>query len=357
MKKMFVRLFVLIFTLFFAQPMFSQALRIFSNESVVVPFKGAMDCRFGYEGLFWGMDVFDLKKVEGYPFVYTKSSNSAGYTYSGRYGYNQRYDDGSVYEKYYAHGDVEKTEFFCYKELPFCVVDELKVKNPSLSLLHERYGDFSDENVAPKVKDKSLSAVYTNFDFTNSGRRSLWIEIKKNGKAKVIVYDSVLAFCCDTLDDMKSGALAVNKWHVVGWTDGKDRVYNYIIFTKNENDDMFVFQYKKTPDSPATSSLKAGFSPKKGSAGGLYEIKTNDGVIEKKFGSFSVPLKPLGKNYNVSSSGSAREMLQLVLDNERVTVRKNDAIMNFSFFGFEKAISDWRITLDELDFAIANEEF
>ena len=336
---------------------------LFSNEKIEVPFNGTIDSRFGYEAFSWGMTVDECKKVEGYPFIYIYNYWQGKDNYFPRYGYVDSYN-GNTNNRYYAHGNVEQTKFTCFGDRIYSVTDTLKIKNPSFEYLHERYGDFSEVNLADKIKHirgyESIVGFYNNIDYTNAGSSSLAILIYKNGVTEVIVTDPVLYASVRTAEMAAKSEFPANQWQIFGYTDSKEKSYNYIFLTQNENKDKVIFYYKKNPENPVLSSLTAGFSPKQTYGSGKYEIKTKNGLIEKNYSSeVSIKLNVLDIRYIIThnNSESAREILNLVRENESVTIRKEDKIMKFSFAGFAEALEKWGITLEELDFAIANEEF
>jgi len=336
--------------------------QLFANKQIEVPFNGTIDSRFGYEAFSWGMTVEECKKVEGYPFIYIYNYWQGKDNYFPRYGYVDSYN-GKTSDEYYAHGNVEQTKFTCFRDRIYSVTDTLKIKNPSFEYLHERYGEFSEVNLADKIKHirgyESIVSFYNNIDYTNAGSSSLAIVIYKNGVTEVIVTDPVLSACVRTAEMAAKSEFPADQWQIFGYTDSKEKTYNYIFLTQNENKDKVIFYYKKDPENPVRSTLKAGFCPNQTYTSGTYEIKTKNGVIEKKYSSYDIKLKTIPVFYSIThnDSESAREMLNLVRENESVTIRKNDKIMKFSFAGFDKLLEKWGITLEELDFAIANEEF
>lgn len=336
--------------------------KIGANAEITVPYEGTMDTRFGYEGFSWGMTADECINVEGYPFVYKKNYENGRYTYKGCYGYNSKSSDGNTYLRHYAHGNVGQTDFYFINGYLYGVVDILKIENPSLEYLHSRYGDFSEENKASNADNSSIKCSYTNKALTNAGRSSLLINIYKDGKTYVYVTDPLLATdnhdVSTYLSDYKTG-LKPDTWYIMGYTNGRRKAYTYYILTRNENRDTFIFYYRKDPDNPVLSVMYAGIAPDTGSVDGRYEIKTKDGLLDKRYSTQDIYFTPADYRYHVTydSNESPRNMLNMALENESITVRHNDYVFTLKTSGLEEALSDYGITLDELDYAIANEEF
>lgn len=341
------------------------------NQKADIPFSGTMDTRFGYENFYWGMPWNEMKKMDLYPLV--RESRESKYVhmlpersdYSYFYGYEAKYSDGTKYYNKYGHGDVDSTEFFFYKGKLCGVVETLSIKNPSMEYLHQRYGEFSEENRISDFKNTLyVSKIYLNTDAANTGIfGSLQIEISRLGEVTVVcrdpllynvVYnDAKLKFLKDPRD------LPANHWYLFGYIDGKEKLYKYTFFNKSEDNAFVIFHYSKSPDSPVLSSVKAGFSYIGLSVNGNYEIKTQNEKVEKKFDSKKIELSPFERYfyYTYNSSESPRWMLDLIRSNDSLQIRHYDKISTFSLNGFSKILDTMGITTEELDFAIANEEF
>lgn len=330
------------------------------NRQIDIPFEGPMDCRFGYEDLKFGMSYKEISEMKKYPVLKRKYDNQIHYYlgYESTSGSNKTYS-------HYAHGKVNMTNlFFCDDKL-YRVEDVLSVRNPSLEYLHERYGEFSDENVISSFTDtKGLSAIYTNKDYFNAqGKYSLQIQITKKGLTTVFILDpfvnsslsskNVQAF----MKDRKS--LPANIWHMFASVDGKNESYNYTFINQADDGNKILVQYVKNPDNEVRSYVKAGFNYGTNTSG-EYEIKTKDEIITKKYSIKSVQINPYdwhSYNYSCNDSESARWMLNLILSNDSIQVRKKDKITNFSLSGLSSLLALNGITPEELDYAITNEEF
>lgn len=335
----------------------SGSLSDFMNPKVEVPFSGTMDTRFGYEGLYWGMTFDDASKLEGYPVKKCKGS----YFYGGTY----QSSTGDIYPEYYRHGDVKATRLFFYNERLYKVIDELEIKNPSLEYLHERYGDFSDENVVYKFSNgKNMSAIYTNANlFQDGNTRSLQIEIDAKGSARVFIvapYTEQTLFLNSDVKNYLNGKekLPAGKWYMLGSTDGKNKNYNLCFLNRSEDNNYAVIYYKKNSDA-VCSTLRAGICIGNGNIGGTYEIKEKDGMKEVRTDSQSYNFSAM--NFRTEFTGndtvSAREMLNIFLENENLTFRKSGKVSTLQLAGLKEIFAQYGITPEELDFAIGNEEF
>ena len=72
---------------------------------------------------------------------------------------------------------------------------------------------------------------------------------------------------------------------------------------------------------------------------------------------FEFPIMNLSTNFTANNTISAREMLNIFFENENLTFRKNDKVSTLQLAGLKEIFAQYGITLEELDFAISNEEF
>ena len=324
------------------------------DYDVDVPFEGVIDSRFGYEDFYWGMYIDDAKNLEGYPFVSDYYEGKKIYFYGEK-----------VYDSYFhsSHGIVWKTDFYFSNDRLYKVVERLKKKNVSLEELHQRYGEFSDENIVKEFNNKTLTAVYTNRDFFDSnGVYSLLIKVKKDGTVEITMMDAYANYCMSNyalkqyLFEDKDAPK--NKWLIFGCTDGKNKKYDIIAKNANDDDKSIIMIYSKSPDAAIQSSLRIGFQTDIESMG-IYEIKTQSGIKEMYLDSSSWSFRVIdwGASITTNEKLSVREFYNLLLDSEELAIRKYSDIYKFKITGFEDALNEWGITLEELDFAIANEDF
>ena len=234
-----------------------------------------------------------------------------------------------------------------------------------MEYLHERYGDFSDENVVSQFENQeNFSAIYTNENlFPDGNIRSLQIQIEKNGSTRVFIKAPYTERTLLLNSDVKNyldgkEKLPANKWYMLGSTDGKDKDYDLVFLNRNEDDNYAVIYYRKNVDA-VRSTVRAGIHIGNGYTNGTYEIKTKDGMREVKMDNnyFEFPIMNLSTNFTANNTISAREMLNIFFENENLTFRKNDKVSTLQFAGLKEIFAQYGITLEELDFAISNEEF
>lgn len=325
-----------------------------------------MDTRFGYEGLYWGITLDEIEKLNDYPVIsYREESPYSGnYTIHYAYGRTYRNDIGGTNHYLYGHGNVDSTEFYFYNKRLYKVTDKLDVKNPTLEYLHERYGEFSDENVASNFKNaSSFSAIYTNDNLFPAGRtHSLQIQIAANGTIRVFMtapytYES-LETNSSVSSFLKGGSpLTADKWYMIGSTDGKTKNFDLLFLNRNNDRAYAIIYYKKNAE-PALSSLRAGFCVPS-STYGTYELKTEDGIKEVYMDSTSRVFLDLDFEVTMTTNEkvSARDMINLFLTNDTLTFRKNGKVYTLQTAGLGNLLTAYGITGEELNFAIGNEEF
>ena len=361
MKKNFLSIvFLLILVLLNSSCLSAMLLAERPNKKIDIPYYSVMDTRFGYEDLYWGITFDEAEKLEGYPIKKYRSNNINTYFYGEYY----KYTDGTISPIYYGHGIVDSTKLYFNNNRLYKVIDKLDIKNPSLEILHERYGEFSDKNVLSDYKNiNGFKAIYSNKDSFNGYFHSIQIEIANDGTTTVFISDPFTLYSIEQepiisnyLKDIKP--LPVNHWYMLGSTDGKNKDFDLIFLNKNEDDVYAVIYYKKNKE-PALSTLRAGIHITHGNTYGTYELKTKDGLREIYLENKSYNFKSIEFNLDITDNNklSTREMLSIFLENSDLTFRKNNKVSTLKLDGLEKAFELYGITFDELDFAIANEEF
>lgn len=153
------------------------------------------------------------------------------------------------------------------------------------------------------------------------------------------------------------------------WTVRKSRnefdgytTYTFILKGPNSNCYCF-FGYDKN-DVPSKSMVRAGFSWNKSNTFGSYDIKTEDGNMTTKktntaYWSYDTGWKDGNEKFYFSYNNgeSARFYLNLFESNNYLTVRHRDLVQRFQTAGFWNAVESAGITREEIEAAIANEEF
>lgn len=331
---------------------------VLQNKKIDIPFEEPMDTRFGYESLEWGTSYSKIRNAGVYPIIKTHNYNTNEDRYFlGEEGRNQ---DGSTYKIEHGHKNVNETEFFFtpYTETLYMVQEVLEIRNPSLKYLHSRYGDFNEENAASDKFKAKGGITYLNKGFLDeTDNYSLKIDIKANGKTTVTVYDT---FAYATLNkspkwDRDYTYLKNNTWYCWASIDGNKKAVNFTLVQKNADAKKLIFGYHKSLESPARSYVRAGFCW--GSfTSGKYEIKSDRDILSYDFSSGEWNCDIIDVSFRHTDS-EYRKMTNFFLTGEKITVRHSDTVTQFNAAGFSEILKKWGITAEELDYAIANEEF
>lgn len=124
---------------------------------------------------------------------------------------------------------------------------------------------------------------------------------------------------------------------------------------KNADAKKLIFGYHKSLESPARSYVRAGFCW--GSfTSGKYEIKSDRDILLYDFSSGEWNCDIIDVSFRHTDS-EYRKMTNFFLTGEKITVRHSDTVTQFNAAGFSEILKKWGITAEELDYAIANEEF
>lgn len=336
------------------------------NPKVETPFSGTMNTLYGYEGIKWGTDVEVLNKMDGYSLC-AETVNGVVHYYYGK----NKESDGYRWAEKYGHGDIDSTEFTFFNNKLYSVKDVLSVKDPSLAYLHERYGDFSEEKKFEG--NEYYKAVYTNSDlFSFDYIYSLFIAILKDGTTVVFVLDPYANYSIENSVYSKrfltnSEKHVTNAWHLLGYTNVDDQSFDLIIRNENDDGNAIIIYYKKKIGAPVQSSVQIGFDFRTWE-GGEVEIKTDERTVHSFFypGRWEFKFLPLGYSFNFerpSYNGSTppslhtRDLYNIITSNNSIDVRFRGKVSKFDISNLEKSLETWGLSLGEIDFAIANEDF
>ena len=336
-----------------------------SNPSVELSFKGTMDVATGYESFVWGTNYSQIKEA-GYPLTNVEQGNFY-YCYIGK---TEKYDFLSSDIKY-SHNEVEQTKmFFAYNKL-YYVIDTF-LTTPTLEYLHQRYGDFDERNLASeKDKENGVSIEYGNSNMTKLGKvRSLLIQVFNDGKTEVRIFEpyTTRAVSYPTIEILDKnytspsdyGMVKPHTWNCYAAYDVKNDVINFTFFNQNEQGKYLFVGYSKNLKNPVLSSVDSGICWRRNTYG-TYEIKIGTDIQTRKFSSDDWECLYNNKKYTYTcnSGESAREMLTLFLENDVISIRHNDEVVNFKCNGNEllEVMNNFAISWDEIDYAMANEEF
>jgi len=138
---------------------------------------------------------------------------------------------------------------------------------------------------------------------------------------------------------------------------------DYQVFTftvLSAHDDLIFLGYVRH-DDPTKSYVRAGVSMPGNSR---PEIKKDDRSIETLSTSYTNWFYQTGiKNSNSKyftarmSYNNHRAWLNLLLNNKTLTVRRDDRVSRFNTYGLQQMLTRYGISTEELDAALANEEF
>lgn len=338
----------------------------YRNMQIDIPFDGPMDTKVGYENLSWGTTYKNIDK-NVYPLTNTKEGTNYICCYIGE---TNSYD-GKKYDIKYGHATyVEDTRLYFDSKTKrlYRVVEHLNEKNPSLEYLHSRYGDFNETNVANDEFKKEGGVVYTNRDsFDNRRQTSLEIDIYESGEVIVFMYDWNFNYTLnyvpliDIHNNKYSSAydkdkVKSNVWYCYSNTDTENKRIVYTFLNQNDDGKFLLVGYTKSLESPALSQVRAGICWWNNTSG-TYEIKTKEGTNTVKYDTSRWSCVPKDETYTYTESNSTRNMIKFFIENENFTVRHNNEVSSFVCTGLLEELSRFGITAEELDFAIANEEF
>ena len=328
----------------------------YERPKVNIPFDGPMDTRFGYENIPWGTSYKKIKDDGVYPIGVFKYKESDEKYFLG---YTEK-SDGTYYVHYRAHGDVDITLFYFTPDtkLLYQVAEVLITKNPSLEYLHSRYGDFNEKNVASESFKAKGGVAYTNAGcIEGSNFYTLLITIDSTGKTTVTVTDPFASITVykSPVWDSKFTNIQNDTWYCWASINGKSKAIDYTFVQKNADNKWLVFGYWKSLESPALSYVRAGLGWGDYS-NGIYEIKLDKDIISYDFSSQSWDCGIIDVRF-WHTGGEYRKITDAFLRGEKFTVRHKDKITEFNSAGFSELLESKGISADEIDFAIANEEF
>lgn len=338
--------------------------KIRENPKIENTFEGTMDTRCGYENLLWGTTYRKIDK-NIYP-LSEKNSEKNSHSFCCYIGKSEHYEGYNFLYKY-GHGDVNETLFY-FDEITgqlYYVIDTLCTQNPTLEYLHSRYGDFNEVDVSTKP-DKYV--LYTNKNIADNPFSSLFIYIYKDtGITYVHIKDF---YGQNTYNDIprtdktnreyanasEKDKVLPNKWYCYSSTDGNRKVVDFTFLNQNDNGKFLLVGYTKSLESPSLSQVRAGICWINNTSG-TYEIKTKEGINTAKYDTSHWNCVSKDESYTYTKSNSTRNMIKFFLENESFTVRHNNEVSSFASSGLLEELSRYGITTEELDFAIANEEF
>lgn len=155
-----------------------------------------------------------------------------------------------------------------------------------------------------------------------------------------------------------------NAWKVISYTDEFEG-YTQYVFTVNSTDEKkLFFSYKKYENS-AYNRINSGISWKDGNYTGTYDIKDQTETITKYLecyndDNYKCYLDKSQKNYFQyawDQKAGTRWLVDIFVNNDTVSVRRNGISRKFQTAGLLDKMAEYGITWEEIDAALANEEF
>lgn len=163
-------------------------------------------------------------------------------------------------------------------------------------------------------------------------------------------------------------AVTNNLWQVSSYRNDFDGFTSYTFTVKAATGEMFYVGYKKC-DIETNSRVFAGIYwleswrwNRGDSPDGTYDFKLDNGsIINKTFEDRWTNYTDLSKEnsfmFGWNSKEGARWWLNMLTQNNIVTVRRNNLVRKFQTSGLLDKMAEVGITWDEIDAAMANEEF
>ena len=169
-----------------------------------------------------------------------------------------------------------------------------------------------------------------------------------------------------TVTTTKPKAVSTNNlWSVSSYRNDFDGFTSYTFTVKSTSGEMFVVNYKKS-DIQLNSRVFAGICWEQGYGysrqTGDYDIKLDNGSMLSKemYGYWTNYYDVSGKSYIYVAwihKAGARWIIDLLLQNNMISLRKNNVVRKFQTAGLLDKMAEVGITWDEIDAAMANEEF
>lgn len=355
MKKIAQTLLILVLVFCLTSCLSMGLTSLMENPKTNISFSGTMNTTFGYENLYWGTSYNSVKDV-GYPLTDKQNDKYNKDKFSCYIGLtNTYYSDGyKTIHHEYGHGEVNETRMFFLNNRLYYVIDSF-LTTPSMEYLHQRYGDFSEENlVTADDENEGIIAKYTNINCEIPYYLSMLIYIYKDGKVAVHMFDLNMD---TTLANESTG---LNKWIGYAAIDGKNKKIDYTFINKNSDGKCLLLGFSRSLDNPFESYVRGGFCWMN-STSGSYEIKIGTEISQRNYSTATWTSLYNGEKYTYTYNNgeSARAFIEMVLLNDKLTLRHNGTVSEFICNGDQLSdiIAEFGIDATELFSAIENEEF
>ena len=350
MKKSFLVLFGLFLLILFTSCI---------SEAMVFSVYAKMRPLGGYGNYTWGADPETIRKETGWKIT----RRNDGTYFVGIY------TEGWVnkhYEQYFPHGGakpyIEKTLLYFTDNRLYAVKDEFN-ETPSMDVLHRQYGEFSEKNiVTSQQKIDGIETVYRSQPYLdNESLYALEIQIYSDGKTVVNRREPFLA-------KSRLEKSPLNNWvcysaldsHYSTTSKSIEKRIDFTFLNQNKDGKYLFIGYSKGLEQANISYIRAGVCWEE-NASGVYDIKGNSDTISKKYSSEKWNCRYNGKDYSYTNNAgeSAREIVKLFFESEKVMVRHDNAISEFVSSGnqLQAKMEEYDINWEEIDAALSNEEF
>ena len=156
---------------------------------------------------------------------------------------------------------------------------------------------------------------------------------------------------------------ANNAWKVTKYRNDFDG-YTKFIFRVFSVDERFIFISYKKCDVKANSRVVAGVHWGNGHSWdntGTFDIKSKEGTVSKYYGDYWRESLDASEKENFNfiwdQKAGSRLLTERFKNNETVAFRRDNLVRNFQTAGLLDKMAEYGITWEEIDAAIANEEF
>ncbi|WP_296328846.1 hypothetical protein [uncultured Treponema sp.] len=315
-----------------------------------------------YGNYTWGTSPDAIRKEKGWQLTRLRSSSDVYFIGM----YTKGWGANNYYEEYEPHGPskpyIEKTLLYFTDNRLYAVEDEFK-ETPSVSVLHRQYGEFSEKNIVTSQQKKDgIEKVYRSQPyFDDENLYALEIQIYSDGKTVVNRREPFLA-------KSRLEKSPLNNWvcysaldsHFSATSKSIEKRIDFTFLNQNKDGKYLFIGYSKGLEQANISYVRAGVCWGD-NASGVYDIKGNSDTISKKYSSEKWNCRYNGKDYSYTNNAgeSAREIVKLFLESEKVMVRHDNSISEFVSSGnqLQAKMAEYGITWEEIDAALSNEEF
>lgn len=234
-------------------------------------------------------------------------------------------------------------------------------KTPSMERLHGRYGAFSEENVVTsQQREEGIEAVY---------RGKNYLDVENTYALEIIIYEkgkTIVKLRNPFFEQLKLNKNQKNNWvcYAAMTIDYEFKNRNERIdftFLNQNNDGKWLFLgYSKSLENPNTSYVRSGICWGDNTSN-VYDIRGDKGVLSKKYSNEKWKCSYNNEEYNFTynTAEGSREVLELIVGSEKLLVRSDNVISEFAGNGEQllQKMAEFGITWEEIDAAMANEEF